>query len=95
MLKILMLRKQCKLGNVVNRKNSYLQAFFVLQMPAESRLKLGIPRDRLQKKAYRLFIKAMAYKALQRRLTNRSLEFFSDLIDGIITCAYDSWKPSA
>jgi hypothetical protein len=50
MLKILMLRKQCKSGSVVNRKNSYLQAFFVLQMPAESRLKLGIPRGRLQKK---------------------------------------------
>ncbi|KIC75009.1 hypothetical protein DB41_HY00350 [Neochlamydia sp. TUME1] len=50
MLEILMLRKQCKSGSVVNRKNSYLQAFFVLQMPVESRLKLGLSCDRLQKK---------------------------------------------
>ncbi|MBS4166462.1 hypothetical protein NEOC65_001550 [Neochlamydia sp. AcF65] len=32
----------------VNRKNSYLRAFLTVQMPAESRLKPGIPSDGLR-----------------------------------------------
>ncbi|KIC74702.1 hypothetical protein DB42_AZ00570 [Neochlamydia sp. EPS4] len=49
-------------------------------MPAESRLKLGIPRDCLQKKRLKIIYQDHGYKALQRRLKNRSLEFFSNLI---------------